>query len=204
MEASGPPEMYVHYQQVGEIHTAVILGDVGATRAPAQALARARQTYGAEADGAWLVMLTEARLIQAQEELTDIARSVGRMGLACGACHLAMDRGPTMRPGEPPPSSGNPGAHMARHQWALDRLWEGLVAPSGSAWAAGAGALGDEPMDLGPTGNQPTENERLAGMVHELGDEARHTPEWEARADVYGRLLQTCALCHEHLGMRMR
>ena len=59
MEAAGPRQMYVHYQQVGEIHTAVILGDAGATRNPARALANARHTYGAEADEAWELMQAE-------------------------------------------------------------------------------------------------------------------------------------------------
>ena len=203
MEAAGPRQMYVHYQQVGEIHNAVILGDAGATHAPARALANAPHTYGAEAEMAWDLMRAEARVIQAQDQVDDIARSVARMGMACGACHLAMDRGPTMRPGEPPPSSREPGAHMARHQWAMDRLWEGLVGPSLPAWAAGAGALGSGALDLGP-GTRPTEVERLAEQVHELGDSARHASGWAERAEVYGTLLQSCAQCHERLGLRMR
>jgi cytochrome c556 len=195
--------MYVHYQQVGEIHTAVILGDAGATRRPARALANARHTYGADADLAWDLMRAEARVIQGQSEIDDIARSVARLGMACGACHLAMDQGPRIRPTEAPASSRNPVGHMTRHQWAVDRLWEGLVGPSLPAWAAGAGALGDEALDLGP-GSRPEEAERLAARVHELGEEARHATDWEHRAEIYGGLLQTCAQCHEYFGMRMR
>jgi cytochrome c556 len=203
MEATGPREMFVHYQQVGEIHSAVILGDAGATQGPARALANARHTYGADADLAWDLMRAEARVIQGQSDIDDIARSVARMGMACGACHLAMDKGPTMRPGDAPASSRDPAGHMTRHQWAMDRLWEGLVGPSLPAWAAGAGALGDEALELGP-GNHPPDAERLAASVHQLGDQARHASDWRQRAEIYGELLQTCAHCHEGFGVRMR
>jgi len=204
MQVAGTPEMYVHYQQVGDIHTAVIHGNVGATRSPARALADAQHEYGSEADESWDLMQAEARVIQGQDRIADIARSVARMGSACGACHLALDEGPIMRPGEPPPPSRNPSAHMDRHQWALDRLWEGLVGPSEAAWAAGGGALATEALNLGPPGNRPPEVDRLAEQIHDLGQEARSTSNWKDRAEVYGRLLQSCARCHELLGMRMR
>lgn len=204
LQVGGPPEMYAHFQQVGDIHTAVILGDVGATRAPARALANARHEYGAEAGDSWDLMQAEARVIQAQTQISDIALSVARMGLACGACHLALDEGPVMRPGEAPPRSRSPSAHMEQHQWALDRLWEGLVGPSEAAWAAGGGALAIEALNLGPPGNRPPETDRLAAQIHDLGEEARSTSDWKDRADIYGRLLQSCARCHELLGMRMR
>ncbi len=204
MGVAGPPQMYVHHQQVGDIHNAVIHGDLGATRAPARALANARHKYGSEADDSWDLMQAEARVILGQGQIADIARSLGRMGLACGTCHRALHEGPIMRPGDPPPPSRSPGAHMERHEWALDRLWEGLVGPSEAAWAAGGGALAIEALNLGPPSNRPPETDLLAEQIHDLGEEARSTSDWKDRADVYGRLLQSCARCHELLGMRMR
>lgn len=203
MEAAGPQQMYVHYQQVGEIHAAVIVGDVGAVRAPARALANARSTHGAASDASWDLMQGEARVIQGQSEIDDIARSVARMGMACGDCHTAVGDGPEMNPGEAPPSSQNPGAHMIRHQWGLDRMWEGLVGPSEASWAAGAGALGDEAMQLG-SGDWSDDVERLTDLVHELGGEARHTADWHDRADIYAKLLASCSACHQDLNVRMR
>lgn len=134
LQVGGPPEMYAHFQQVGDIHTAVILGDVGATRAPARALANARHEYGAEADDSWDLMQAEARVIQAQTQISDIALSVARMGLAWGACHLALDEGPVMRPGEAPPRSRSPSAHI----WSsISGLWVG----SGSALGGPRGSV---------------------------------------------------------------
>ena len=204
MEAAGPPEMYVHFQQVGEIHDAIVLGDVEATRAPARALANSHNPYGEAAVEAWQLMQAEARGIQEQHDLLDLSRSVARMGMACGACHLTMEDGPDIQPGDPPSGSRVPTPHMLRHQWATDRLWEGLVGPSPTAWAAGAGALRDAALDFGPPGNRAAEVEQLARRVHLLGDDCRHTESWEDRASIYGRLLETCANCHELMGLRMR
>ncbi len=194
----------MHYQQVGEIHAAVLLDDLGAVRAPARALANTGNEYGPQAADAWGVMTTEARAVQTSSDLVDVARPVARMGSACGACHTALEAGPVLLPGDPPSASPRPTEHMQRHKWALDELWDGLVGPSEACWAAGAAALGYEPMRVGPSADEPGRAQILATELHELRDEARQARDWPARAEVYGAVLRTCTECHELLGMRMR
>jgi hypothetical protein len=89
---------------------------------------------------------------------------------------------------------------MNRHVWALDRMWEGLIAPSDAAWRAGAVALADAPLHFSGQSNEQAN--QLAAKVHELAGSARSASSAKDRAGVYGELLQTCSLCHEALGMR--
>ena len=197
--------MYVHYTQVGQIVSAVVDGDVNGTRDAARWLASHRgddfPPAGAEA---LELMRSEGRIILAQNNITDIAMSVSRMGVACATCHKAVNGGPRINVDMAPPATSDPGKTMIRHVWAVDRLWEGLIGPSDAAWASGAAVLAAPGLDLGPPGNRPAQADELAKRVPELGQQAKTAQDPRDRAEIYGHLLQTCALCHEALGMRMR
>ena len=200
-EAAGPSHMYAHYSQVGEIHSAVVDGSVDATRGPARWLATHQGDELPEAGQPSLeTMRNEARIIAAQRDLAEIGRSLARMGAACGSCHTALGQGPDITVAEPPPTSNVPSEHMKRHAWGADRMWEGLIGPSGSAWAAGAGALGSLPLDFGSN----DQASRLAKLVHDLAGKAADARGPKDRAAVYGEVLETCSLCHSALNMRMR
>jgi cytochrome c5 len=80
-------------------------------------------------------------------------------------------------------------------------MWEGLIAPSDAAWRAGAAALVNAPLRFG-AGDQAAQADELAAKVHQIAESARNAASDRERADVYGELLQSCALCHEFLGMR--
>ena len=204
-EAAGPSHMYVHYTQVGEIVSAVVDGDVGGTRSGARWLAGHRgDEFPAAGAEALEMMRAEGRIILAQDNITDIAMSVSRMGVACATCHSAVNGGPHINVDMAPPATSDPGRTMVRHVWAVDRLWEGIIGPSDAAWASGAAVLAAPGLDLGPPGNRPQQADELAEHVPELGRMAKSARTPSDRAEVYGHLLQTCALCHEALGMRMR
>jgi hypothetical protein len=197
--------MYVHYSQVDAIVQAVVDGDVDGTRSPARWLAGHRgDEFPAAGAEALEMMRAEGRIILAQENITEIAMSVPRMGMACGACHTAVNGGPRINVDMAPPASSDPARTMARHAWAVDRLWEGIIGPAPAAWASGAAVLAAPGLDLGPPGNRPAQADELARRVPELGQAAKAAKTPRDRAEVYGHLLQTCALCHEALGMRMR
>ena len=88
---------------------------------------------------------------------------------------------------------------MARHLWAMERLWEGLVTPSDAAWAAGSGVLADEPLAGSSFSDDPqleAELAELAGRIHALGAEAATVVELGPRGQLYGQMLATCAPCH--------
>lgn len=194
--------MYAHYAQVGEIRDAVIDGNIDATRAPARWLASHKgDEFPQPAAESLEMMRAEGRIILAQNEITDVSRSVARMGAACGTCHTATDGGPKFNVSAPPPTSPDPNAEMVRHAWAADRMWDGIVGPSDASWIAGAAALLGAPINFG-TDKVPEQATTLDKKLNELAHGARnaHTP--KERAEVYGQMIETCALCHDVLGMR--
>lgn len=203
--AADPVQMYGHYSQVREIQSAVIAGDVAATREPARWLTRQPDAeYPAGADAALGKMRAEARNVLAQDQIPDIARAVSQMISACGSCHLSTGGGPHTQVGEAPPAGTLAAAHMQRSQWALDRLWEGLAGPSDAAWTAGSEVLMQTPMPQPSSGVDAAQAAELSKRVQKLGGDGRQAQSAEQRTTVYGQVLQTCANCHYALGMRGR
>lgn len=194
--ASSGNEMTDHYNQVDEIQEAVVAGSVDATRAAARWLSTHEGAeYPPAATPSLEMMRNEARIMLQQRDLLPVARTLGRMGVACGECHAALDVKVGFKVEEPPPSSAIPAAQMARHAWAVDRLWDGLAGPSHASWRAGAGALTTMPVNFG---NNAQAN-RLSARIHELSGQATVASTAKERADTYGDLLETCALCHTAL-----
>jgi cytochrome c553 len=135
-------------------------------------------------------------------DLKDAGRDVWLVARTCGDCHAKFGR-----PGIVIEQPGAPGsgarASMQRHQWAAERLWDGLVVPSDDAWNSGALALAEAPLapeELTP-GKSPVPRVReLAQTVHNLALKAASAERVDARADLYGEVLATCAECHQWLG----
>ncbi len=200
-EAAGTSHMSAHYGQVHVIQEAVVAGNVDGTRGAARWLStHPGQEFPATAGPALEAMRNEARTMLRQNDILAVARTLGRMGVSCGSCHTALGANVTFPLEEPPASSANPASQMLRHAWAMDRLWEGLSAPSDALWIAGAGALTSLPVDFGAN----AQANQLAARVHELSDAARAAPVARNRADIYGDLLETCALCHGALRLSER
>lgn len=193
--------MTEHFDQVAVIRDAVIRGALDETRGPARWLStHDHEEFPAVARPSLDAMQNEARIMLAQDQVVDVGRSLARMGVACGRCHSAMGEGPNFQVTEPPALSPNPEPHMIRHKWAMDRMWEGLTGPSNTSWMAGAGALQDMPLEF----DNNDQAEHLAQRVHELSKKALTVTGDRDRAQLYGDLLETCALCHATLKMRMK
>ncbi len=193
-----------HYAQVGQVQEAIVKGDLDAARAPARWLAEHPQhpdlPQGVKSP--MEDMRVQARSVVRAVDLTDAARATAEMAAACGRCHRSAGAGPdpetwTMAP----PGAGAP-RQMARHLWAVDRMWEGLVAPSDRLWQQGATALIDDPLFQGEDQAAGPDVARLAREVHDLGVTANGR-EADGRAAVYGRLLTTCTTCHRKMGISM-
>ena len=189
----GLGEMRSHYRQVEEIQGALVAGQLDATRDATRWLSTHEgREYPAEAAPALETMRNEARTMLRQRDILLMSRTLGRMGVACGDCHVALGTQVAFSDEEPPRTSANPEAQMLRHAWAMDRLWKGLAGPSEAAWKAGAGALMTMPVDFGAN----EEANRLSARVHELAGIAQVSTTPRERSDTYGDLLETCALCH--------
>ncbi|MCB9759940.1 MAG: hypothetical protein H6739_08920 [Alphaproteobacteria bacterium] len=138
------------------------------------------------------------------EDLQGTAAGIAALGASCGSCH-AWAGAEVVLPEGPPPPWGEPGlqGHMARHRWAVDRLWQGLLGPSDDAWAAGLVGLQEMPLgtsDLaGDAEELAHESQALADRVHELSEAGGQAADLDARAKVYGELLEVCADCHKQV-----
>lgn len=200
-ESTPADHMSSHYSQVDRIQEAVVAGELDAVRGPARWISTHKGSEFPAAAGPSLeTMRNEGRIMLAQTHTLEIARTLGRMGVACGDCHTALDAEVRFPVEEPPHTSQVPAEHMIRHAWAVDRLWEGLVGPSDASWRAGAGALVHMPVDFGDN----DQANRLAERVHQLTTKATEATTPKARAEVYGDLLETCSLCHGALRLRRR
>lgn len=129
------------------------------------------------------------------------------MGAACGHCHAALAANVTFTGKSPEGEESSVLARMARHVWADERMWEGLIGPSDVAWEADVAALQEAPLHpemLAEDRSPPAEVVRLADEVHALGQRGRTTAGTERRARLYGEFLATCDGCHSRLGVRVQ
>jgi mono/diheme cytochrome c family protein len=90
---------------------------------------------------------------------------------------------------------------MARHQWAADRMWEGLMAPSTKHWVQGADAMADAHLTADAVAPKTPEVDQIAHAVHFQANKARLLDEAQ-RGRAYSEFLVTCAACHEKIGVR--
>jgi len=189
-----------------KMRDAVARGDVAAANRAAQAMA-ALPSVGdlGSAQRARLEAIgVNARRASDAVDIRSAAAGLAEVAEACGECHATFG-GPGVvtvaMPGEAPGVA----ARMGRHQWALARMWAGLVGPSDDAWLRGASALMDAPMEpVSLTAGRapvPAIGE-LSKAVHQLGAKAATLPR-AARADAYGELMATCGSCHTSLGVEM-
>jgi len=193
--------MREHFTQVGEIRHAVVSGKPNDAVQPALALGNTVDI--ATLPKAWLpameLMRTASSRVQNSKDLAESAAGTADIALACGSCHKSQG-GPKVSVGEPPAVGSSVVSRMARHSWAMDRLWEGLYVPSNAAWKAGAKALQEDPF--------PAEVLERGGVyartaAKDFKSFAARAPEKEApkeRAALYAGLLGTCASCHLAIG----
>jgi len=189
------PEMHVDFSKTVDIQTAIIQGDLDRAREAASWLAGQHPVGPTPPDSSTHRpdLGKSAALIARAEDLSTAAAETGRIGAACGTCHVATGGGPRFDLQSSPPGGNSQGATMVRHLWAVDRMWEGLVGPSDGAWSAGSRALSASLSLASGTVRGPEELLREVGSLAEEAAEAEGQP---ARADVYGRLIATCSRCH--------
>ncbi len=206
--AVGPPaaevaaHMKAHFLQVRALKDAVIAGDYAATRAPSTWLAE----HGAPSDvpDSWIEHVTDLKVIAAgardARDLAGVAEAVGALAHSCGNCHVALKAVPELAVPPAPLYGESPDEVMRRHAWAADRMWEGLFGPSERSWQAGASLLAQPglfPPELKTIGAGAPELVRLEARVREIGSDAVGETDSLARGALYGRLLATCASCHQ-------
>jgi mono/diheme cytochrome c family protein len=198
--------MQDHFTQASAVRDAVIAGDLDQLRPSARWLAE--HVVSDTLPETWTphvaAMQQAASKAAAAETAGAAAASVGAMAQACGACHSSLG-GPTFEGESPEAEESSVAADMQRHRWAADRMWEGLVGPSDTAWQAGVVALADArltPEAMADDRTLPKEVFELAEQAHQVGAKGGGEKDPAKRAELYGRYLGTCAACHAEVGVK--
>jgi cytochrome c553 len=124
-------------------------------------------------------------------------RLEAKLVAACADCHVESGVAPAYETfPAAPPDKPTIEARMARHRWAVDRLWEGALLGADAPWRAGLDVLAAAPLDWGA---RSADRAKLARDLQLLADQARKRGSGdtrETRATSYGEILVTCATCH--------
>jgi hypothetical protein len=140
-----------------------------------------------------------ARAVIATADTTAAARTMAGLGRACARCHQQANAKLVFADDPAPPSEKPLRATMASHQWAANRMWQGLLAPSTERWNDGARALAEAPLAITAEVGEPPHSLGIADDVSRirlLARRAQTTTELDARTELYGELLGTCVQCH--------
>ncbi len=196
--------MHEHWERVTQIQAALIRGDLAAVREPAEYLAT--HPTPATLPGQWEEyvgsMRAAARAAAEAKDFAAAATATSLMGNTCGRCHVDSGIDVRFDIADPPGFEMDTTSHMLRHQWAADRMWEGLVGPSEPAWSRGVDAMLEAPLtphELKGGGDQPEKIKKMARRVHQLAGNAMMAVDGNEKAEIYAEFLANCADCHTAL-----
>lgn len=203
-EAAVRARMQGHERLGDAMRDAVARGDLDEAKAEAKLLAKLRieGPSGALWRQMFDAMRTAAAGLSGANDLNEASRDVAMVAKTCGDCHTMFGR-PGVIVEQANARASGVRALMQRHQWAAERLWDGLVVPSDDAWRAGAVALAEAPLapeQLTPGKSPGPKVGELEQAVHQLGQAAANTERVDVRVGLYGQALATCAECHKWLG----
>ena len=206
-ETAAAAHMHDHLTYITTIKAFIIMGRLEGTRQPANWLATHERLADLPASFQPFVefMRSSARQVEKAEDLGTAAAAVSLMAQNCGNCHMASRLNLEFGYDALPAQWSDSETHMQRHQWAMDRLWEGLIGPSDTAWTRGTNMLAEEPLHAADVSDNVSAKEaqaleNIARQVHELGAEGAGLTTLNDRSQVYGRILSLCADCHTRVG----
>lgn len=192
--------MRTHFVEGIGIRDALVRGELEEARAGLRRLSL--DPGPPEAPPSWAPRIVELRASAREAaRATDLpltARAFARLATDCAGCHEAADANIELETLESPEARDPPGM-MQRHQWATERMWEGLVVPDADRFRDGATVLADSPLhplELVVGSSPPVEVVRLAEQTRLIAGRAARAQLPSSRASHYGQLLSTCAACH--------
>lgn len=196
-EIMGRFHMYRHYDVSRALERLLVRNNLDDARALAASMASTTEPPALEA---WArqaaVVHDRAAALASARNIDEACRLAAQVDEACASCHLAAGARPSFDDYPNAPSDQpTVEARMARHRWAVDRLWEGMVGNANRPWQAGLDALAVTPLPFSPAAGDRV---ALATGLQRLVEQARQRPLTTPaeRARVYGEILVTCAACH--------
>jgi len=189
-----------HFTAVVLVRDALIVGNLELAKWNASFLATRERDPAVASWSVYVDHLREqAAKVNDAPSLAAAAAASTELALECGRCHAANGVTPVFPTVDRRVAASGPRPHMLRHQWAAEQMWDALIGPSEQRWYAGVTELAEAPLgqdEIFANASAVPAIAKLAADVHALGDEGRKATTWSDRADVYGRLLATCASCH--------
>lgn len=192
--------MSQHFNDLRAVEQLLVAGELDVAKVRAFLLTRPAPDPGMARWKSEVDDVTQAaRALANAPGIDEACRREARVAEACAYCHLHSQALPVFSTPPPlPPDDGGPRARMARHQWAVDRLWEGMVAPAEAPWRAGLDVLATTPLPFSPLTDAPLLANQLQGFArHALETEDSETLDDRTRS--YGEMLVTCSACHATL-----
>lgn len=191
-----------HYTTAISAHDALIRGDLDAVRY--HLLRLEGQVLPRQAPDSWgpfnQRMREAAGGISGVSEIEGAAPVMAGVVEACGVCHMTVELGDVYRRPLFPEGSGLEVA-MRGHQWASERLWEGVTGPWDYSWNLGAQELLETDVFQRAADQRSDSLVEQEALVRGIAQSALDTADLHERAEIYGRLLTTCAACHRQVGV---
>lgn len=191
-------EMREHFSRARGVHTAILYGDLPLARETARVLSESQPTGLPEGRDILMVNVrVAARAVERSRTLGEASTGAGSLAEGCAVCHETYDAGAGIRARLDVTEVGAMRRHMARHRWAVDRLWEGIVALDDDLWKAGVEAFSEPPLDAAELASRGGEIAiSLATKLHDLGAGGGEIEGTGARARRFGEILEVCVACH--------
>ena len=194
--------MHTGFVSLSEAKTAVIEGKLKDAKQAGAKVWVGHQGDDVPADWAPFVSAIRSSidLLQSSTELETAALAVSAIGRACGDCHQSLGLSTIPTSEEPAPPAGTVGDYMRLHQWASDRMWDGLIGPSDTSWNAGAQALAT-PLSPDSIPETIMVKPGMDALVERIGQLSKAAAEpnlpGPTRQRIYGEFLGSCARCHQ-------
>ena len=192
--------MHVRLAATRRLERAIAFGSLDGVHGEAGLVARLDEP---DLPAAWRPYLDQiraaARQIELAQDLVTAARTSALLGRRCAQCHEAAGAKIAFAKEAPPAAGAKLPSHMAGHEWATARLWEGLIGPSNERWLEGARALARAPLAIVAEGDGLPPELAIGDDVARIrlfATRAQAARTQDERAALYGDLLATCARCH--------
>ena len=191
-----------HYADLRLMERAMVKGDLAEVRDYATALVFDRADPQLAPWTANLErMRSAAEALSLAADVPEACRRAPVLAAVCGDCHQETGAQLAFADDGPPVDDGTTPVRMARHQWAADRLWQALVAPSDAAWRDALAVLAATPLPADELGVDATAEVRdrlvaRARLLQSTAKAVRPIDGSRRRAEAYGELLRLCASCH--------
>lgn len=196
--------MHARFESARRIELAIVHSDLDKARVEAHFLGRLDEPdmlpqWRPYLDRIWAA----ARRIELAPDVVEAAKATAVLGRECGRCHQALAAKIAFPVEARPADDRRLQQQMLGHQWASARMWDGLIGASDDSWVTGSRALtqvsltivAEEPMTITLRDSGGHIGDDIA-RVRLYANRALTAQDQDARAEIFGDLLATCARCH--------